>query len=241
MVGKRIFYAISGGIMVIFMGCATSISNFQNGKVLKKGEFQVGTSCGLGVITEKDIETGKYLEAPMLPLEIWTRYGIFKKFDVGFKGSFPYSNTIDIRRSFLDERAKGWASIALGLGYSWGDYTSSFELEVEGSVVEKSETKHKLRDVLITTYFSKDVLNGIFTFYGCPRYAFRIRSSDRLDKLTNKRTKKDYFGHSVGISVGTSLNIRGVFHLIGELSYLQDISDSRVYQSQVGMAMSFNF
>lgn len=234
---KKVAYVISGGAIVL-MGCATSVSNFQSGKTLSKGQFELGTSCGLGVVSSEDIETHQKIIRPCLPLEGWIRYGVYEKFDAGVKVSSFAAATLDIRRSLKDERKEDKFSLALGLGFSTCSYT---EKTTQGDTLNptaKDSISVAMKDVSLTSYFSKD-LDGILTFYGCPKYVFRIEALDKLNLLNNKRTKGTLYSNFLGLGLGVGLNIGKVLRIMGEINYLQNIRNIDFCHIQCGMGMSF--
>lgn len=104
----------------LLVGCATSITSFQSGKTLKKGDFQFGAAYSEGRAKGKEPETGEYTDRVVLPLEIWLRYEVMDKLDLGFKSSFPNSYTLDGKYGLMNEEWLAPLSLAVGLGYTGG-------------------------------------------------------------------------------------------------------------------------
>jgi hypothetical protein len=168
-------------------GCA-SMSCMQTARVTEKGRFVGGfgggaVSVGLGVMDSSNKEV--IFRAPFA--EIFARYGVTEKLDLGAKLTIIGTFLLDGKYQFQGNSESKFANSAgAGIGFmsiSAGDYIN------------------KIKDIHFPYYFSFHPTNwlGIYTN---PRYVLRLTNSTYKNDSSVKNSTTHWYGMTGGLRFG---------------------------------------
>ncbi|MFC1522582.1 hypothetical protein ACFL6Y_09250 [Elusimicrobiota bacterium] len=233
-------------LLLLLNSCGT-ISTFQTGKTLEKGNFSFGMGMSGGLFRTKSQMVGYPIELGYAALEVSAGYGLFDFLDIHGKamGSGTDLNGMPIigggsaRLAIAQERWGSPVSIAVGAGrYSGRLRSRQTNMEGEESKIDKT----KLRDRIVFVNLSKDIVSW-FTLYICGKQLDRRTSNQRFEKgnLVIDEVFNDEMrggGAGISINVGRDRNT----HIMLEVNQVVDTDEPKIhYQKQAGLGMSVEF
>lgn len=200
--------------ILLFTQCA-QLSSFQTAKVVGKNNGEIGFAAGgagfSGIIDELDES-----ETPILPIfELWGRYGVGNKVDLGLKLSTGLSGVFDAKFQLVGDRQSTFAmALGGGIGFQGGTLESAL---LQGHI-----------PLHMSIHPSEKV--GIFL---TPRYISQFIIGDG---------SINYAGASTGIEIGTRIKFIADFSYFGLLNDTGDIDDglfgdfgTGLFQGGIGM------
>ncbi len=204
--------------VVISFSLQSCLSNkaFQTARTTPKGETGFGIGVSLPSADEYTLDDNDVVidtsSIGGFAAEIFGRYGVTNKLDVGFNLSIIGTGGVDAKYQFLGDSESIFAgSVGAGIGYL--SITTG-----EGT----SETSSSLIDLSIPAYFSCHVSNA-FALYVSPRFILR-----KADGLSSN------IGAIGGIRAGTER--LGVF---AEYGYIRSGSDEISNQTNFNIGVGF--
>ncbi len=204
-------------VIILLTDCA-QLSSFQTAKVVGKDNGEIGFAGGgtgfAGLIEEGDGTT----TTPVLPiLELWGRYGVSDKVDIGLKLSTGLSGVIDAKYQFVGDQHSEFAmAIGGGLGFQGGT--------LESALLQAHLPLH-------TSWHPSDR----FALFLTPRFISQFVIGDG---------SLNYGGASFGLETGQKIKFVADFSYFGLINNVDDVDngifgDLGVGLFQFGIGMKF--
>lgn len=240
-------------LCVFLSGCGT-ISTYQTGKTLPRGQFSFGIGMAGGLFRTKSRAVGFPIELGYGAAEVMLGYGVFDFIELdakvmaatftdseefGHLSGIPAFGGGQVRVPLAQERWGFPFSLSLGTGYYAG---SAQSIQQDINKVETRRDLTVTKDQIHTLFLSKD-LKPWFTPYIAYKLVRRTTVNRRYDhgKLTINETLVDPmhgFGSGFSFNVGRSRNT----HIMLELNSVRDNDEpDKHYQKQGGLGMSVDF
>lgn len=210
---KRLQWLTGLLLVIISTSCVSvPVNHYQDGKSLRKGEFDAGVGLALGrtiAFGISRIDSSGYVldessEGPPLPiLNISGRYGLTPKFDLGgnlFTSISSNGFKIYGKYTFLDSLSKWGVSIMPVIGYASGKVTGSGSSTFEGTTTSswENEISHGAFIAELPLLMSYHI-NHQFAFTFGPRiYYYKLNSKDEtkwilLNETETNKVNRSFF------------------------------------------------
>jgi hypothetical protein len=218
---KLIFFKAFTSIGVMFYwiclsGCL-QFSGFQTAKTVPKGQSEMGFSGGIAS-TVKDFDPNiDGQQSVGFPVgELWGRYGIGKKVDLGFKISTLFNAYADSKIMILgDEESKFAFGMGLGLGLQYFAVVTAYQLHIPAYIsVHPSPS---------------------FAIYASPRYVKQFFANNKV----YEGGPIDYTGMSAGLEVGKNVRFGLDFTYFNVIDKTQATDIPNYFQLGAGIKLRF--
>lgn len=171
----------------LLTGCA-SMSCMQTARTTEKGKLAGGFGAGT---VKMDIglkdTSGKVVNIKAPFLELFGRYGITDKWDVGAKLTLIGTFLVDTKYQFLgDAESKLASSIGFGAGFM---------------SIKSGDFENKITDIHIPYYISVHPTKWL-GIYANPRYVYRMTKSTNTSENTVSKGNSSWYGLTGGLRFG---------------------------------------
>jgi len=159
-----------------------SYCTFDIGEVLKVNESAIGFAIDNYCIYCSHAETLSYDERRF---DIWARIGVFKKYEIELKYSYPTAGLVSIKYQFLQGYLSG--AFKSGFGYMKGTR--------QGYITDY------VYDFYPTIIFTKGIAGNLKFFYA-PKIIYSIHTRDRQEHTDRPPEYIFQYGHCLGLVFG---------------------------------------